>query len=179
MPFFDQPILLLIARWRSPALTLVMKLLTDFGGTGSLTLLTTLLATVLFLKHYKKEASLLIGAMLSGVLVSQTLKHLINRVRPQIISHLVVATSPSFPSGHAMNNTIFYLLLTYLSWRIFKNKELSFVVAFVGGLLVALIGFSRLYLGVHYPSDVIAGWMLGVLVGFGSIFLATKSSPQN
>ncbi len=174
MQFFDRQILLLIAHWRNPGLTWLMKLLTDFGGTKSLILITVLLTVILVWRHYRQEAVILVTAMLSSVVINQTLKHLINRVRPDVVTHLIVATSPSFPSGHAMNNTIFYFIITYLSWWIWRKKPLTLFVALVGLVLVMLISFSRLYLGVHYPTDIIAGWILGLAVGESVIFFARK-----
>lgn len=89
------------------------------------------------------------------------LKQIIQRPRPDIMPS-VVETSYSFPSGHAMNSSVFYLTIAFYTYHFTRKKKLSLVVTGGAIVLLLLIGFSRVYLGVHYPSDVVAGYVVGV-----------------
>ena len=167
---FDNSILLALEGIRTGSLTAFFSLITNIGGTKSLIVIISLLVVALFLLKYKKEAGILAGGMLLGVTVSQSLKHLIDRARPEVVPYLTEFSSPSFPSGHAMNNMLLATLLTYISWRILKNKRYSLVVGIFMYVWAFLVGFSRLYLGVHYPSDVFCGWLFGLLLGLAVVW---------
>ncbi len=162
------------ASGRTDGLTDVFNLITHAGGTKSLILVIGLTLLSLAWFRFYKEAAILFSGMSVGVITSQSLKHWINRARPEVVSHLTEFSSPSFPSGHAMNNMLFATIIIYLSWRLFKNKHLSFIVGVVMYAWAFLVGISRLYLGVHWPTDVIFGWILGLLVGGGIIWGAEK-----
>ena len=159
---------------RTDSLTQVLGVVTHLGGTKSLIIIIGLTLLALILTKFYKEAVMLAGTMLVGVTVSQSLKHLINRPRPDVVSHLTEFSSPSFPSGHAMNNMLFATVITYLSWRVFKRKRWSVLIGVMMYVWAILVGFSRLYLGVHYPTDVLAGWALGLVVGLGAIWVAGR-----
>ena len=171
---WEQAVLVFFESVRKETLTQVMSAVTHIGGTKSLIVIIFLLTLVLILTKFYKEAAILVTGMLVGVTVSQSLKHLIDRARPDVVPHLTEFSSPSFPSGHAMNNILLATLLTYLSWRMFKNKRLSFIVGVFAYIWAILVGVSRLYLGVHWPTDVIFGWIFGLLVGGGVIWAAER-----
>ena len=171
---YETLILVAFESIRTETLTHVMSAVTHIGGTKSLIVIISLLTLVLILTKFYKEAVILVTGMLVGVTVSQSLKHLINRPRPDVVPHLTEFSSPSFPSGHAMNNMLLATLLTYLSWRMFKNKRLSIIVGVVTYIWAILVGISRLYLGVHWPTDVIFGWIFGLLIGGGVIWIVEK-----
>ncbi|EKF17429.1 phosphatase PAP2 family protein [Nitratireductor pacificus] len=97
----------------------------------------------------------------SGALVSHFLKHFYDRPRPDIVAHLDVIHTASFPSGHAMVTTVAYLTLAALVMRFFEDWRVRAYVLCVAVLVALLVGISRVYLGVHWPSDVAAGWALG------------------
>ena len=90
------------------------------------------------------------------------LKYVIARDRPSIVPHLREVTTPSFPSGHAMVSAIVYLTLGTLLMQIVKGRAAKLYCLMVAMLLTFLVGLSRIYLGVHYPTDVLAGWMAGI-----------------
>lgn len=99
-----------------------------------------------------------------GALAHKGIKHLVLRERPDVILHLIEETGYSFPSGHANGGLIFYVFLAFLIRRALvpKNHEdLANLVTVVFSILIFLIGVSRIYLGVHYPTDILAGWCLG------------------
>lgn len=126
------------------------------------------------------KTTLRIGIPLSivsglGALAHKGLKLLILRDRPDAVLHLIEESGYSFPSGHANGGLIFYVFLAFLISRALKPKkydDLATLVRIVFIILVFLIGISRIYLGVHYPSDILAGWCLGgiLLVVFISLY---------
>ena len=100
-------------------------------------------------------------ATISGAVLSSLLKLGFDRPRPDLVPHLTHVYSASFPSGHAMVSAVVYLTLGTLLTRIVSGIWLKIFVMAVAVLLTGLIGLSRLYLGVHWPSDVLAGWAAG------------------
>jgi undecaprenyl-diphosphatase len=96
-----------------------------------------------------------------GALVGHILKLAYSRPRPEIVDHLVNTHTPSFPSGHAMVSAIVYLTLGSLILRLVDDLRLRVYVLFMAVLLTMMIGVTRIYLGVHWPSDVVAGWAMG------------------
>lgn len=96
----------------------------------------------------------------SGILLSSLLKHWIDRPRPQLVAHLDQVGSASFPSGHALNSTLFYLLLALLVGGLLRSRGARVVLLTLALSLAAATGVSRIALGVHYPSDVLAGWLI-------------------
>ena len=98
----------------------------------------------------------------TGALVALILKHVIERDRPSVVPHLREVTTPSFPSGHAMLSTIVYLTLGVLLMHTMQRRAAKLYCLLWAMFMALLVGSSRIYLGVHYPTDVLAGWMAGV-----------------
>lgn len=135
--------------------------LTTFGGTANLTLIA--LVVILFLLIQKRLASVLlvVFALGGGAIISESAKVLFGRDRPPLIYRAVETANASFPSGHAMLSTVTYLTLGALLAQVMPRKrEKAFVFA-VAVALALIVGASRVYLGVHWLSDVLAGWALG------------------
>ncbi|HZF46271.1 MAG TPA: phosphatase PAP2 family protein [Sphingomonadaceae bacterium] len=135
--------------------------LTALGGVTVLTLAVVLAAALLLLQHQRRMATLLVFATLTGALAGSGLKHLFSRPRPDVVHHLVEVNSLSFPSGHAMNSAIVFLTLGAIVSRNYSEWTVRWFIMLAAVALVLVIGFSRVYLGVHWPSDVIAGWSIG------------------
>jgi undecaprenyl-diphosphatase len=138
--------------------------ITALGGYGVLILLVGIVAAFLQLDGKKGAVRFLAGAVLSGYVVGMGLKAIFTRPRPSVVPHLSPVFSTSFPSGHSMMSAIVYLTLGALLSRLEVNHprlRLYFVI--VPLLLTALVGVSRVYLGVHYPTDVLAGWTAGLV----------------
>ena len=135
--------------------------ITGLGGYAILTIM-TLAALIYLLMSGKRGAALLVfGAIVGGMLLSTALKFGFERPRPDLVPHATRVYTASFPSGHAMLSAVTYLTLGALLTRVQKARR---VRAFIMGLAVAitlLVGLSRVYLGVHWPSDVLAGWSVG------------------
>lgn len=158
---FDRAVAETMYALRSPTLTEIMLFISFLGGT--VVLLSGSLAVFGFLviKNYRREAVLFIFTVATGFLLNLILKYVVARARPDI-APLIQEVFFSYPSGHSMNSFVFYTLLAYLVYHFSRNAVLSAVVS-IGCLgLILLIGVSRVYLGVHYPSDVLAGFLAGL-----------------
>lgn len=142
-------------------LTKMMSDLTALGGTTVLTLITVLVVLFLVLRGSKRTAAFVTVSVLGGWLLSTLLKLGVARPRPELVSHLVVVSDFSFPSGHAMLSAVTYLTLGALLSRMEQRRALKLFYLFTALLLTILIGCSRVYLGVHYPTDVVGGWTAG------------------
>jgi undecaprenyl-diphosphatase len=135
--------------------------ITALGSTVVLTLVVAFSAGYLLLLGRTRGAALLVAAVLSGVLLSSTLKSSYNRTRPPEGSALQGTQTASFPSGHSFSSAVVYLTLGAMLARFARTRRLRVYFIVVALLLPLLIGLSRVYLGVHYPSDVLAGWAAG------------------
>ena len=142
----------------SDNLTPLVKMITWFGSATCLILLTV----ILFVIIKNKKAGLLIGTNLVIItILNQTLKSLLQRSRPTEF-RIINETGYSFPSGHSMISMAFYGFLIYLIYKNVKNKYLKFTLIIILFILIISIGLSRIYLGVHYTSDVLAGFLLSI-----------------
>lgn len=135
--------------------------LTALGGTSVLTLMILAATGYLVVARRASTALFLVLTISGGALASTLLKQLFARSRPDLVPHLVEVTNASFPSGHAMNSAVTYLTLGVLLARTQKSRPIRIYLICLAVSLTLMIGFSRVYLGVHWPSDVIAGWCVG------------------
>ena len=148
--------------------------LTSLGGHAVLTVLVTIACGYLLLADRRGTAALLAGSAVGAALLSHGAKLLFDRTRPDVVTHLVEVATPSFPSGHALLSAGIYLTLGALLARQFPPGPLRRYVIGVAAGLALLIGLSRVYLGVHWPSDVLAGWLAGSLWAWGSWRMAQR-----
>jgi undecaprenyl-diphosphatase len=135
--------------------------LTALGGGPFLTLLTVATAGFLFAAHKRAMALFVILAIAGGGLAGNLLKWIFVRARPDLVPHLVSVDSASFPSAHAMNSAVTFLTLGVLLSRTQKDRRLKAYLMGTAIVLTLMVGFSRVYLGVHWPTDVVAGWAVG------------------
>lgn len=136
----------------------------DITALGSVSVLVLIVAAtvIYFLLVGKGRTALFIFfAVASGQVLSSLLKIGISRPRPELVSHLATETSMSFPSGHAMLSTVTYLTLGTLAARFLRGRVTRAYVLSLAVLVTLMVGVSRVYLGVHWPSDVLAGWCAG------------------
>lgn len=136
----------------------------DFTRLGSTTVLTsiTIVAVGYLLVEQKRAAAILtLVSVAGGALTSNLLKYAFARPRPDLVAHLVEVQSLSFPSGHAMNSAVTFLTLGALLARFESRVRTRGFIISVAIALTVLVGISRVYLGVHYPTDVLAGWSAG------------------
>lgn len=148
--------------------TPIAKFITNFGGAIFLIILTILLIVVL--KNKKVGLSICTNLVVVTIL-NQLLKRLLQRPRPTEF-RIIEENGYSFPSGHSMVSMAFYGYLIYLIYRFVKNKYLKWISIVLLSLLICLIGISRIYLGVHYTSDVLGGFLISIsyLVIYISVF---------
>jgi undecaprenyl-diphosphatase len=136
----------------------------DITALGSITVLLLIVAAVtfyLFLIRQPRAALFSFFAVVSGQVLSSLLKLGIDRPRPQVVPHLVDVHTLSFPSGHAMLSAVTYLTLGALAARFLDRRATRVYVLALAVLVTFMVGVSRVYLGVHWPSDVLAGWCAG------------------
>ena len=136
---------------------------TALGGTTVLALVTVAVAGLSLVLRKPHMALLLLAAGGGGMLVNTGLKHLFDRARPTIVPQLDSVQTLSFPSGHAMVSAAVYLSLAVLAARLLRPRRAKVYVVAVAVALTVAVGATRVYLGVHYPTDVLAGWLAGGL----------------
>jgi undecaprenyl-diphosphatase len=175
LKLFDQIVIDVINLINSPLTTLIMKVITSMGSPATMIFLA--LVVLVYLRKVKKhfwDSNMVITALAGSWIMNEILKWAFHRSRPDI-ARLVKVTGYSFPSGHAMISFAFYGMLAYLMWINLKTKKLKYFFTSLFLFLVFAIGISRIYLGVHYPSDVLAGfaaggfWLVGCILGLQAI----------
>lgn len=144
-----------------PWLQEMMRDFTALGGIGVLTIVTVAAALYLLIVKRKREALYLVAAIGSGVLIGNIMKLAFDRPRPDIVPHGSIIYMPSFPSGHALMAAIVYITLGALLAQNQPARAIRIYILSVMFFLAILTGISRIYLGVHWPSDVLAGWLAG------------------
>ena len=149
----------IINTFESDIMTKVLKLITQLGGLLYFTILSFLVVVLAKRKKTKLLIPINIGL---GTIINLIIKEIIKRPRPSV-TRLVNESGYSFPSGHAMTSIAFYGFLIYLIYKRIQNKYLKWALIIVLCILIFLIGFSRIYLGVHYASDVISGFIAGAI----------------
>lgn len=154
-------------------LTPFVKVLTQFCGEITITCFAIVLFIILMIKN-KKLALFMALNIICSVILNNAIKFIILRPRPLEENRLIHASGYSFPSGHAMNGIVFYGFLVYLLYKMIKNKPLKYSLMILINIVVFLVGLSRIYLGVHYTSDVIAGYLFGFAYLIISISLLRK-----
>ena len=139
-------------------ITPIMKIVTFFGGATCLIGLTI----ILFITIKNKKIGLLIGTNLIVItILNQIFKFILQRPRPTE-NRIINENGYSFPSGHSMISMAFYGFLIYLIYKYVKNKKLKYISITLISILIIFIGISRIYLGVHYTSDVLAGFLFSI-----------------
>ncbi len=137
-------------------LTPILKVITELGGVAF-----TIIVGVLIFIFCKKIRWFVTFDLVGVTLINQLLKHIIRRPRPNIL-RLVEESGYSFPSGHSMVSMAFYGIIIYLVYKNVSNKYLKWLLISLLSLLILSIGFSRIYVGVHYFTDVAGGFLLGL-----------------
>lgn len=169
--FIDKVIPEFVYIHRSPLLNEIMKVISFFGN-ELLVAAALVFASLLVIKNKIKDAIIFISVLFTGFYFNLVLKELYMRPRPEILP-LAQELSYSFPSGHSMNSFIFYTIFSYYIFRHSRNKKFELITALISFFLIIAVGYSRIYLGVHYPSDVLAGFAAGLFF-FACILLIEK-----
>lgn len=139
----------------------IMRDITALGGLAALSLIVLFTATYFILVGKRGAALFVVVAVAGGTALSQGLKMLFDRPRPDLVPNAPIELTASFPSGHAMLSAVTYLTLGVLLTRLEAPRRVHAFFLVVAVIMTVLIGISRVYLGVHWPTDVLAGWCLG------------------
>ena len=157
---FDNIVIWLVRLFADPMLDKVMVAITQLGSGYAYAAIAPAALAVLYYLRRRQEGLWLATCLAGGVLLNFLLKNMFLRARPDLFQ-LVSAAGYSFPSGHAMVSLCFYGMLAYIAGRHLASRGKRLLLYGLTALMLAAIGFSRIYLGVHYPSDVVAGYMAG------------------
>ena len=165
---------LVVLNLRNQQLTALMKIVTNLAS--AYVLIAIAAASILFIKN-KIIGISITSNLVIVTLLNQLLKRIIQRPRPEGY-RLITENGYSFPSGHSMVSMAFYGFIIYLIWKLVKNKKIKYLETGILGIFIFLIGFSRIYLGVHYASDVVGGFAISIayLIMFTNII---KPKLQN
>ncbi|MFZ0254539.1 MAG: phosphatase PAP2 family protein [Gammaproteobacteria bacterium] len=165
---FDETILLAMRNAKDPADPLGPKWLeelardfTALGSVGVMTLITVTVSGFLLLQARRRATLLILAAVGGGLLISTLMKQGFDRPRPDLVPHGSYVYTTSFPSGHSMMSAVTYLTLGALLARVQPRRQLKAYLLMIAILLTVLVGITRVYLGVHWPTDVLAGWTAG------------------
>lgn len=152
----DRGILLWINARSSPLLDAFMVHITDLGSVLCISVVTVAIAAYLVSKKMYVKTFLLLASIGGAAILNFTLKLFFQRARPELWERLVTESNFSFPSGHAMGSSALAFTIIALLW----NTRWRIPAIVIGALYIIVIGSSRLYLGVHYPTDVLGGWLV-------------------
>ena len=158
---FDESVLRRVAMFRTPALDTIMLEITALGSGSVLILMVLTVSVFLWLTRHRWSVYMLYVGVFGGLIANAVLKRIFSRPRPSVVELGEAVHTLSFPSGHAMTSIITYGCIAYLVGRLGGTKRLRHATWAAAGVLILLIGISRIYLGVHYPSDVLAGFLGG------------------
>lgn len=172
----DDPIRYFFYGLRSDVLTPLVIGITDLSNTKFIIALCLILLILPQTRNvYGIPVSM--GAIFVTIL-NKTIKHIIQRLRPEDIQHLVQEGGYSFPSGHSITSMFVYGMMLYLVWTHVKNRRLRNILSVLVMIPLVLVGPSRIYLGVHYPTDVLAGWCLGFAVLMAAIGVVQRITAR-
>jgi len=165
---WDAPLLQAFRRPDNPAIPIgpayLQSAALDVTALGSPLVLTLFIAAsvgFLYFEGQRRVAAITAVTVGSGAMLSFLLKRIFDRPRPDVVPHLQVVMSSSFPSGHTLGAAVVYLTLGVMFMKSFHSRTAKAFCLFWALFLTLIVGLSRIFLGVHYPSDVLAGWMAG------------------
>lgn len=173
---FDDAILHWVAAHQLPWARVAMLQVTALGTGVVVMMVVAVAALFLWLTRHRHSASLLLVTTVVGILINSMLKDVFHRTRPSIFPSGIEVFSSSFPSGHSMSAAIVYGTVAYLAARLQQHRWSRVVTAVIALLLILLIASSRIYLGVHYPSDTLAGMVIGF--AWAAFCMATLEAIQ-
>jgi len=177
--YMDRQILLALREPGDPSdpigptgLEIMMRDFTALGGTAVTSLVTLSVVGYLLLRRQYNLVVLVVVTVVGSGILTQVLKSAYARPRPALVPGLMDVLDASFPSGHSSGAAAVYLTLGSLLARLQRRRVLEIYVLALAVALTLLVGISRVYLGVHYPSDVVAGWLLGALWAMFTLLVA-------
>ncbi len=158
---FDTTFLLWLHQFANPSLDNLMLFITNLGNPTTVTIIAGVTFLLLWWRRYREEAKIFVLVCLGGVILNTGLKLFFSKPRPELWHRLITEKSFSFPSGHALGSMVLYGFIAYELAT--HYPQFAKVIYSLTIILIAAIGLSRLYLGVHWPTDIIAGYGVGFL----------------
>jgi membrane-associated phospholipid phosphatase len=179
---FDHAVRNFVHEFATPVLTSVVKIVSFTGKAAVLTGLGTIVAAVLAYLRFWRDIALLLITMGGEIVLELMLKASYQRARPDTFFDLPAPESYSFPSGHALGSLCFYGIAAYIISRRVSSPRTKAAIALAAAAWVSAVGFSRVYLGVHYPSDVLGGYFVGIIwlaavITFDRYLTSSSSRP--
>lgn len=180
----DEAVLTWVAGHRSALADHVAMEITALGNVTTLAVLILTVSVFLWLSHHRISVALLMIAVAGGGILNSVLKEIFNRPRPTIVEAATDVTSLSFPSGHAMASFIAYACVAFLVGRLEPTRTMRVLTWSFAAIIILAVGASRIYLGVHYPSDVLAGftaglaWLAFVISGITAVRYLGRGEPE-
>lgn len=182
---FDREVLLALREPGNPSNPLgprwmheVGRDITGLGGFPVLTLLTAATLGYLWIRRQHRAAWVLLAGVLGAAVMSGLLKRAFDRPRPELVPYTTEVYSASFPSGHATMSAATYLMLGLMLAHVHRKRRVRAYIVTVSVVVALLVGVSRIYMGVHWPTDVLAGWALGALWAIVVWTLAHRRGPR-
>ena len=157
--YIDEYVYSLISKLRSSDMTNIIKIITNIGGTIIITVVTIL--SLFIFRNKKINICIILNLLGIFILNNVLIKNIIARGRPSGIN-IIEENGYSFPSGHTAISTVVYGYLIYLIYNYVSNKKLKYVLISILSIIILVVGLTRIYLGVHYTSDVLGGYLLGI-----------------
>lgn len=153
----------------------IFRPITNLGDTLPTILIAAAFFVLLIIKKYYYAAIFLVLNKVVVALLNSLIKNIIERPRPSHY-HYVYAGGFSFPSGHSASSFALYISLLIIAWFIFKNIKFKLLISILTISIVILVGYSRIFLGIHYPSDVLGGYTLAaIILTFNSLLFGAKN----
>jgi undecaprenyl-diphosphatase len=162
MDRIDEAILLSLAEWRRPWLNRAMMDLSSLGSPSIVILISVTAFCVLYLTRNRWGATKIVAAAGGAEIWLEILKRIIERPRPAVVPYLVEFSSFSFPSGHALSATATYAAIAAVACMYVQERRARIAIWWICSLVIAMVAVSRVYLGVHYPTDVAGGVLMGL-----------------
>jgi undecaprenyl-diphosphatase len=157
----DTSLLMAVARMRSPWLSNAAMDITALGSVALVTVITVVALCILLVLRDRSAAMQLLLSLLGAGSLTGISKHLIERARPEDVAQIVQVSGFSYPSGHSLVSASLYLTLAILAGRHLRTAKARLLLFVLASTIISLVGLSRIYLGVHYPTDVISGISFG------------------
>ena len=176
LQWFDDPIREWVYSSRNPVLTEVLKVITYMGNWQTITLLCIVL--LLFRKTRLRYGVPVSAGAIFVTIFNRIIKLIFKRPRPEESLHLIEEGGYSFTSGHSITSMVVFGLLIYLVRKYVRNRKAANILTAALAVPWIFIGLSRIYMGVHFPSDVLAGWALGAAVLVGIIVIVEKCDAR-
>ena len=173
----DRPVVDWVLGARGESVTDVAIAITHSGGSAAMWLVGLLTCGVLLWRAAWADCVLVAGVGVAAAVLSPVLKHLIGRPRPPVDDRLLEVTSPAFPSGHSLGaSALIGIVAVVVCGRMVQRWAIR-LTALLAAAFVLVVGLSRVYLGVHWPTDVLAGWALGALLVVGGTLIRSRFGP--